>query len=733
MSQGKVARGDALSVAQQVRTSRARQPLVAVSTDVCELYKYLWHAAPQQYLEAAVAGAGVFPLMVPSFGERLDFDQLFGAVDGVIITGSGSNVHPSLYGGDASQANGPYDPARDSTTLPLIRRAIDLGVPLLAICRGLQEMNVALGGTLAVEIQDRPGALDHRAPPGERRDEQFAIRQALTVKPGGCLSDVLGAGKIKVNSLHRQAIDVLGTQLEVEAVAEDGTVEAVSVRNARGFALGVQWHPEYWVRSDEASARIFRAFGDAVRAHKAARIGMSAAPECSGVDEWFGGVRLTLQHNYDEELADRSGSDISRLMSISSKSCSLAEAVKMELGHASPNLHSGSSSPPFTMTTHRNDLMTKPPLFPPPFPIDEYRSRLAALRSAMAERRVDLLIVDQAEHRAYFSGFWSTAAMYQALLIPLDQEPIAVIRGLDAPCFSEASRYSDCVAFADSENPIQVVAETIKARGFAASVIGIERDSHFLTVNRALELESRLPNGRMVDFSRLMWEMRLVKSPLELACLEVAAEICDRAAAAAFDAAQVGINEREVFAAMTSEAWRSGADNAQVAVISSGPSTSFHSSLSGRVLEKGDIVFVEPAPHFRNYTARMMRPKAIGAPTDEQVRTAETMIRIQDEQFRTMRPGVHARNVDRVVREGMLAAGLRDSYTGITGYTLGLKCPPRTSDFTRVFLADSDWQLEENQVFHMYTSARGLPFSETVVVTPEGGKRLTKTDRKLFY
>jgi hypothetical protein len=114
--------------------------------------------------------------------------------------------------------------------------------------------------------------------------------------------------------------------------------------------------------------------------------------------------------------------------------------------------------------------------------------------------------------------------------------------------------------------------------------------------------------------------------------------------------------------------------------------------------------------------SRLHRAKVIGAPTDEQIRTAETMIRIQDEQFRTMRPGECARDVDCVVREGMLAAGLRDSYTGITGYTLGLKCPPRTSDFTRVFLADSDWQLEENRVFHMYTSARALPFSETVVV-----------------
>ncbi|MCW1414166.1 Xaa-Pro peptidase family protein [Rhizobium sp. 1AS11] len=377
--------------------------------------------------------------------------------------------------------------------------------------------------------------------------------------------------------------------------------------------------------------------------------------------------------------------------------------------------------------------MTQPPLLPPPFPIDEYRFRLATLRAVMAERGVDLLIVDQAEHRSYFSGFWSTAAVYQALIIPVDQEPVAVIRALDSPCFAQSSQFSDCVTFADNENPIKVVTETIKKRGFGASIIGIERDSHFLTLNRASELESLLPSARLVDFSRVMWELRLVKSPLELACLEVAAEICDKAAAAAFDAAQVGINEREVFAAMTSEAWRSGADNAQVAVISSGPSTSFHAALSGRLLEEGDIVFVEPVPHFRDYTARMMRPKVIGVPTDEQIQTAETTIRIQDEQFRAMKPGANACDVDRIVREGMLAAGLRDSYTGITGYTLGLKCPPRTSDFTRVFLADSDWQLEENQVFHMYTSARGLPFSETVVVTPEGGKRLTTMERRLFY
>ena len=255
------------------------QPLVAVSTDVRQFENYTWHAAPQQYLEAAISGAGVFPVLVPSFGDRLDLDELLSSVDGVMITGSKSNVHPSLYGGDASEANGPYDPARDATTLPLIRRAIERGVPLLAICRGIQELNVALGGTLGTEIQERPGSLDHRAVVSDSQDERFKIHQTVTIKPGSCLAGVFGAGDIKVNSVHRQAVDRLGSKLQVEAVAEDGTVEAVSVSDARAFAVGVQWHPEYWVRSDGNSQKIFKAFGDAVRLHAAARIGARAAAE----------------------------------------------------------------------------------------------------------------------------------------------------------------------------------------------------------------------------------------------------------------------------------------------------------------------------------------------------------------------------------------------------------------------------------------------------------------------
>ncbi len=255
------------------------QPLIAVSTDVRQFENYTWHAAPQQYLEAAISAAGVFPVLVPSFGDRLDLDELLGRVDGVMLTGSKSNVHPSLYGGDAGEKNGPYDEARDATTLPLIRRAIERGVPLLAICRGIQEMNVALGGTLGTEIQEREGSLDHRAPVSDNQDERFAIRQSVTIEPGSCLAGVFGAGEIMVNSVHRQGVDRLGPKLQVEAVAEDGTVEAISVKGSRAFAVGVQWHPEYWARSDSASQKIFRAFGDAVQQHAAARMAARTAAE----------------------------------------------------------------------------------------------------------------------------------------------------------------------------------------------------------------------------------------------------------------------------------------------------------------------------------------------------------------------------------------------------------------------------------------------------------------------
>jgi len=253
------------------------KPLIAVTSDVRQFDNYIWHAAPVQYLRAAIEQAGVCPLIVPSFGEATDLDAVLEAVDGVLVTGSKSNVHPALYGAAPSEAHEPFDPARDATSLPLIKRAIERGVPLLAICRGMQELNVALGGTLASEIQELEGRMDHRAPVSDEQAERFAIRHPVHVAPGSCLHEVMETATIQVNSLHRQAIERPGSSLAIEGLADDGTIEAVSVKGAPGFTLGIQWHPEWWAGSDPSSRRIFEAFGNAVRAHAASRGHLQAA------------------------------------------------------------------------------------------------------------------------------------------------------------------------------------------------------------------------------------------------------------------------------------------------------------------------------------------------------------------------------------------------------------------------------------------------------------------------
>ncbi|MFK0333169.1 gamma-glutamyl-gamma-aminobutyrate hydrolase family protein [Rhizobium sp. NPDC090275] len=248
------------------------KPIVAVPADIRSFDGATWHAVQHQYVRAALNASGVMAFIIPAFEEGYDIDAILDRVDGVLVSGSASNVHPARYGKEATEADGPFDPARDATSLPLIRRAIDRAIPLLAICRGIQELNVALGGTLASEIQDQPGIWDHRKPDNVDRDGMYAIRQNVHVREGSCIAGIVGAGEIKVNSLHRQAIAETAPRLAVEAVAEDGTVEAVSVIDAKAFAVGVQWHPEYWAETDKPSNQLFTAFGDAVRDYAATKL-----------------------------------------------------------------------------------------------------------------------------------------------------------------------------------------------------------------------------------------------------------------------------------------------------------------------------------------------------------------------------------------------------------------------------------------------------------------------------
>jgi putative glutamine amidotransferase len=245
-------------------------PLIVVTADVRPTDGHLRHSSVETYLNAVVTGIGGIPLIVPSLPGRIDFDALFARIDGVIVTGSPSNVHPPLYGAEPSEAAEPYDHQRDAFTLPLIRAAVDRGVPLLAICRGIQEFNVAMGGSLSPEVAKLPGRHEHHLD-ADTNDDRYAIRQDVFLAEGGCLAGIFGSDRIRVNSVHYQGIERLAPGLVVEATAPDGTVEGVSVADSKGFAVGVQWHPEYWVRTDPPSARLFAAFADAVRARMGER------------------------------------------------------------------------------------------------------------------------------------------------------------------------------------------------------------------------------------------------------------------------------------------------------------------------------------------------------------------------------------------------------------------------------------------------------------------------------
>jgi putative glutamine amidotransferase len=235
-------------------------PIVGIPACAKLVNGLLRHDTPARYAEAVLGGAGAIPVMLPPMGEAevAALDRL----DGLLVPGSPSNVHPSLYDGGETETPDFHDPDRDATSLPLIRAALARGMPVLAICRGIQELNVALGGTLHQQVHLLDGRRDHRGGPGE-----LAVRYGPkhTVALSGELARMLAATEIVVNSLHGQAIDRLAPGLVVEAVAEDGTIEAVRVATASGFAFGIQWHPEYAYAANPHSLALFAAFGAACR------------------------------------------------------------------------------------------------------------------------------------------------------------------------------------------------------------------------------------------------------------------------------------------------------------------------------------------------------------------------------------------------------------------------------------------------------------------------------------
>jgi putative glutamine amidotransferase len=244
------------------------KPIVIVPACAQKIGLHEQHTAQVKYVNALVA-AGCAPLILPALGELADIDTVLAACHGVMLTGSPSNVHPSHYDQPLRDARLPLDAARDATTLPLIRAVLARGMPLLGICRGFQEINVALGGSLHQAVHAAAGMQDHREDKQASLEQQYAAAHAVTLVPGGRLAQVLARdGDLQVNSLHGQGVDRLAPGLAVEARAADGLVEAFSVSAAKRFALALQWHPEWHLTENPASLRIFEAFAQACREYR---------------------------------------------------------------------------------------------------------------------------------------------------------------------------------------------------------------------------------------------------------------------------------------------------------------------------------------------------------------------------------------------------------------------------------------------------------------------------------
>lgn len=370
------------------------------------------------------------------------------------------------------------------------------------------------------------------------------------------------------------------------------------------------------------------------------------------------------------------------------------------------------------------------------FPVEEYEERLKRLRSVMAARSLDAVIVDECEMLHYFTGFAISENIYRAAVIPRDGTPLMIVRKLDEQPFLKAAWFENRRAFVDIDDPIEIVGDVLGEMGAGSGRIGLDMNSYCMPVARFRHLERVMPGADFIDMNDVFRPMRLRKSPREINVLKKAAAVADQAMLLAIAAAVPGASSRQAAAVASKAFIELGADFGRTGPITVGRGWNFmHGKLSDDPLQPGDILHIELVPKVNGYCARLMRPAVMGDPSPEVRDATSELIALQDQQFAAMKPGANAGEVDAILRDGAVKAGLRADYVNNTGYTLGyyFEQAPRTSDFTRVFTKDADWTLEAGMTFHMYTSASaGVAISETIHVTPDGAERLTKIERRLF-
>lgn len=369
----------------------------------------------------------------------------------------------------------------------------------------------------------------------------------------------------------------------------------------------------------------------------------------------------------------------------------------------------------------------------PWFAREEYLARVERLRAGLVAQGLDALVAFMPETVTWSTGFFTRGySSYQFAIIPVAGDPVLFCRDVEEYYLDATCVFPGRVMWTDSDDRDAVAAGAIRAALGPKARVGIEMGAWPLSAGRFAALTAALPDCAFVDCTALTTGLRFVKSPAEIAYQRAAARAAEAGMAAGIEAAVAGASERTMAAEICAAMIRAGSDLPGPGVLSSGERAfHLHGGYSDRVLERGDIVQLEVTPNVRHYHARFMRPMKVGFATDEEQRIVETLIAIQDQAIATVAPGVAATVPDAIYRQGVLGAGLRETYTNKTFYSVGLLLQPSGGEPLEAE-PKATWRFEPGMVFHTYTLARGFGMSETIAVTANGSERLTNFPRSLF-
>ncbi|MFM2477116.1 M24 family metallopeptidase [Celerinatantimonas sp. MCCC 1A17872] len=372
-------------------------------------------------------------------------------------------------------------------------------------------------------------------------------------------------------------------------------------------------------------------------------------------------------------------------------------------------------------------------IYEPWFSVNEYEARVAHVRSQLAEHNCQALIAFLPETVTYLTGFFTRGySSFQCVIIPLEGEPMLVCRDVESFYVDATSIYKRRALWSDSDNPVSVAIAAIKEVVGDKGNIGIDMLAWSLSYGRFHAIEQQLPALNWCDFSGILERQRFIKSAAEIDLMRAAAKTAEAGMYAGIKNTGVGVTERELAAEICSAMIKAGSDLPGPGVLSSGERAfHLHGGYSDRVLQAGDIVQLEVTPNVKHYHARFMRPIKVQHASDEDLRTVEQLIEIQNQALAEVRPGVKATIPDAIYRDGALSQGLRDHYSNKTFYSIGLLLQPNGGESLQAEPC-SDWCFEVGMTFHTYILAKGFGMSESIVITEQGYERLTNFSRQLF-